>query len=469
MQEQRFKVALWMVAALMLAAASRGAETEPSKPAPSALEAIASRLPPEVGEAARKWLKADPKELKALQAFSPASLEQEVMIALASEPAAADFVLTRMASEPAETDRLVLRVIVGDSFWADQPGAIARLQKLAESASDPDAMLALLDGARRLETKRLRETLSSRIADARRAGDAQALEKLAAADERWLVEERGATIPGFMRRPPPVFSVKAGDQPIRVVGMGDFGSGSQAQRDVAAAIVQMGKANRFDFGLTFGDNFYPSGMKGPDDPRWRDWWETLYSPLGIVFYPTLGNHEWYSDDGAVAEIAYRSPTWSFPSPYYTFTAGPVQFFAIDTTEICEEEILWLERAIGSSAARWKVVYGHHPVFAPERDAKSGSYLKYMQGRLWPAMRGRVDAYLCGHQHAMAHMDARDGVHFFMSGGGGAPLSKVAPESPGTRFAESTFGFLTLEASAQRMSIAIFDTDGKPFDSEVITK
>jgi hypothetical protein len=193
-------------------------------------------------------------------------------------------------------------------------------------------------------------------------------------------------------------------------------------------------------------------MKGTDDSRWRDWWEALYSPLGITFYPTLGNHEWYSDDGAAAEIAYRSPTWRFPSPYYTFTAGPAQFFAVDTTEISEEEVLWLDRAI-----------------APERNAKSGVYMKYTQERLWPLLRGRVDAYLCGHQHAMAHMDPREGVHFFMSGGGGAPLSKVSKHAPGAVFAESTFGFLTLEADLATMRIAIFDTDGKAFDSEVVAK
>jgi hypothetical protein len=142
---------------------------------------------------------------------------------------------------------------------------------------------------------------------------------------------------------------------------------------------------------------------------------------------------------------------------------------VDTTEISEAEVLWLDAAVGASEARWKVVYGHHPIFAPERNAKSGMYMKYMQARLWPVIRGRVDAYLCGHQHAMAHMDPRDGVHFFMSGGGGAPLSKVAKKAADAIFAESTFGFLTLEASEARMSIAIFDTDGKPFDSEVITK
>jgi hypothetical protein len=258
-------------------------------------------------------------------------------------------------------------------------------------------------------------------------------------------------------------------QPVRVVAMGDFGAGSQGQRDVAAAIVTLGKAQPFDLGITLGDNFYPAGMTGTDDPRWRDWWEALYGPLGITFYPSLGNHEWYSDDGAAAELAYRSPTWRFPAPYYTFTAGPVQFFAIDTTEISEAEILWLDHAIAASTSRWKVVYGHHPIFAPERNAKAGIYMTYMQERLWPVLKGRVDAYLCGHQHAMAHMDPRDGVHFFMSGGGGAPLGKVARNAPGALFAESRFGFLTLDANAAEMKIAIFDTDGKPFDSEAITK
>jgi len=437
--------------------------------APSPLEAVAAKLPPEVGAAARQWLHEGDKELRAALALSPAALEQGVMVELASEPDAADFVLGRMAAEPPETDKLVLHVVVVDSFWLDHPEVTGALQRLAESAAEPDLMLAYLDAERRIEVKQLRKTLAARIAQARQRGDAKALATLAAGDERWIMLERGASMPAYMRRVPPVFAVKPADQAIRVVGMGDFGAGSEAQREVAAAIVRMGQAKPFDFGVTFGDNFYPSGMKGPDDSRWRDWWESLYGPLHVVFYPTLGNHEWYSDDGAAAEIEYRSPTWRFPSPYYSYTAGPVQFFALDTTELSEAEILWLDKAIGASTARWKVAYGHHPIFAPERNLKSGLYLKYMQARLWPVLRGRVDAYLCGHQHAMAHMDPQDGVHFFMSGGGGAALSKVSKHDPGAQFAESTFGFLTLEASAARLDIAIFDTDGKPFASEAITK
>jgi hypothetical protein len=464
----RLTAAAW---ATVLSAATVCSADEAANAASSAppIEALSSRLPPDVGAAARKWLHEDPRELKSLLALSPGDLEQEVMVDLASVSEAADFVLDRMAGENAATDRLILKVIVVDSFWVDQSGVVAALEKLAEATQDPELMLAYLDAERRIETKRLRAVITARIAAARAAGDAGALAVLAAADERWLMIDRGAAVPGFMRKVPAVFAVEPPGRAIRLVGMGDFGSGSEGQRDVAAAIVRMGRSAPFDFGLTFGDNFYPSGMTGTDDTRWRDWWEALYGPLGITFYPSLGNHEWYSDDGAAAELAYRSPTWRFPSPYYSFTAGPVQFFAVDTTEISEAQVSWLDRAIGSSAARWKVVYGHHPIFAPERNDKAALYMKYTQARLWPVIRGRVDAYLCGHQHAMAHMDPRDGVHFFMSGGGGAPLGKVAKKSPGTRFAESTFGFLTLEADTASMRISIFDTDGRPFDTETVTK
>jgi hypothetical protein len=433
------------------------------------LQEVAAKLPPEVGAAAQEWMTGYPdKDLKAFLAFSPAALEQEVMQDLSHEPPAAEFVLGRMAQEPAATDLLVLKVVVRDDFWVDVPGLAAGLQKLADGTTDPDLMLAFLEAERKIEIRQIRKTLTARIAEARQKGDTAGLKALAAADERWEITERGATIPGYMRKAPPVFSIMPADKPIRLVALGDFGSGSQSQRDVAAAMVKMGKEEPFNFGLTVGDNFYEVGMTSPEDPRWRDWWENIYSPLGITFYPSLGNHEWYADDGAAAEITYRSPTWRFPAPYYTFTAGPVQFFAVDTTEISEAEVLWLDKAIADSKSHWKVVYGHHPIFAPERK-KSGDYLKYMQGRLWPLLKGRVDAYLCGHQHAMAHMEPRDGVHFFMCGGGGAPLGKVSKNSAGVVFAESSFGFLTLDADASTMAIAIFDSDGKPFDSELITK
>ena len=465
----RFLPRLPSLLVLGLAVSASSARSEDPPTSSPAAEAVAAKLPSELGAAAKRWLRGDEKELKALTALSTPALEQAVMVGLASEPGAAQFVLGRMSLETAQTDREILRVMGHDAFWADEPDLPAKLQNLAETAADPDLMLDYLDAERRIEDKKIRQILTRRIADARSDRSSTERSALADADERWIMLERGATLPAFMRHPPPVFSVKAASASIRVVAIGDFGSGLQGQRDVAAAIVKMGRKQPFDFGLTLGDNFYPSGMTGPEDPRWHDWWEALYGPLHAVFYPALGNHEWYSDDGAAAEIAYQSASWCFPSPYYTFTAGSVQFFAVDTTEISEAQVRWLDRAIAASTARWKVVYGHHPIFAPERDAKAGIYMDYMRARLWPVIRNRVDAYLCGHQHAMAHMQPVDGVHFFMSGGGGAPLNKVAANAPGTLFAESRYGFLTLETDATKLYVSIYDVDGKAFASEAITK
>ena len=56
-------------------------------------------------------------------------------------------------------------------------------------------------------------------------------------------------------------------------------------------------------------------------------------------------------------------SWRMPAPYYTFTAGPVQFFAMDTNEVSEAQLLWLKDGLANSRARWKLVYGHHPIYS----------------------------------------------------------------------------------------------------------
>jgi hypothetical protein len=150
-----------------------GAEAAAASP----VDSLAARLPHDIGDAARKWLHENDKDLRSFAAFSPADLEQEVMVGLASEPAAADFVLGRMGSEPPATDLLILHVVGIDAFWVDVAGVVPALQRLAESTTDDDLVLACLDTARRIEAKRLHGLLTARIAAARLAGDTKALSR----------------------------------------------------------------------------------------------------------------------------------------------------------------------------------------------------------------------------------------------------------------------------------------------------
>jgi tartrate-resistant acid phosphatase type 5 len=152
-----------------------------------------------------------------------------------------------------------------------------------------------------------------------------------------------------------------------------------------------------------------------------------------------------------------------PSLYYTFMAGPVQFFAIDTTDLSIRELHWLDSELGRSKARWKVVYGHNPIFSAygEDDA--------LYKKLFPLLRGRVDVYLTGHHHNLQELKSQDGVHFFVSGGGGAQLYDLDPSYNRSLFQRKLNGFTVLEADAKQMRISFIGSDGKQLYSRELEK
>ena len=242
-----------------------------------------------------------------------------------------------------------------------------------------------------------------------------------------------------------------------------------ARNRVAAAMLAEHRARPFDFGLTTGDNFYPRGMESPADPRWKIWWEELYAPLGIRFYATLGNHDWVNFDSPAAEIVYtgRSESWRLPAPYYTYTAGSVQFFAVDTDEISQAQALWLRDELERSRAPWKVVYGHHPVFVSSLNR--ASYTAEMQKHLWPLIRGRADLYLSGHHHSLQHLRPQEGVHFVTSGGGGAGVYPVNEQDALALFARPANGFTTIEADERELTFKHFGDDGAELYSYTLRK
>jgi tartrate-resistant acid phosphatase type 5 len=248
--------------------------------------------------------------------------------------------------------------------------------------------------------------------------------------------------------------LKPAAMPIRVLAFGDFGDGGEAQKLVAAAMLRYHQQHSFDFAITLGDNFYPRGMDSPSDPRWDSWWSALYDPLKIQFYAAFGNHDWNQPNGPAAEILFsqRSPSWRMPAAYYTFEAGPVQFFALDTDIISEAQLLWLADALDKSRATWKVVYGHHPIYSEGQHEDNNQKI----AQLLPVLKDRADVYLAGHDHDMQHLKPEGRLHFFVAGSGGK-LRTIEP-GPRSLFARSANGFAVVEANDRTLTVTFVETD-----------
>ena len=429
-----------LVIALLLALNAVGQTNPATAQTPqsiSQVQAELAKLAPALGERARAMV-AEADESKRAQ-LATALIRSDGNAVL-------DLMIALLASDQSAGVRLA----IVDSLGRNQsPKMRETLAALAASDADVRVSLLALERLRVQLVQDARDLLNRRIDAARKAHDDAAVARLAAEHERWISLVKGTMLPGFLRNPPPRFSVKPDNQPVRMLAFGDFGTGSPEQKQTAAAMAELHKKTPFDFGVTLGDNFYSAGMVSPADPRWKTQWEELYDPLKVKVYASLGNHDWVLSDSPAAEILYSSssPSWRMPSPYYTFTAGPVQFFALDTNEISEAQLMWLDAELKNSTSKWKVVYGHHPIYSDGEHGDSQPLIR----RLLPLLRNRADIYLVGHDHILNHIKAEAGVEFFVSGGGGARLYRVKP-GPRTLFAQSLNGFVVLEADAGSLKV-----------------
>jgi tartrate-resistant acid phosphatase type 5 len=427
-------------------------------------EPILARIPADYRAEAKAQIRQTEEIQQQAEKMPDADLVATVLHVLGDMPSESAFLLDRLAKEPSATLRIDLIQGLEKHWQGGQDLSVLE----GHASSDPDVTVSIA-ATEMLRTARI-DSLSSLLSG--RLGAAVAARDVHTAglvlDEQKLLQQAryGIAFPAFMRVPPPLFSVVPAGKPIRVLAFGDFGTGSAAQTQTAAAMVAYHKKHLFDFGLTLGDNFYSRGMTSPDDPRWQTQWEQLYSPMHIPFYAVLGNHDWSGPDSPAAEILYsaKSQSWHMPAPYYTFTAGSVQFFAFDTPAIDEAELKWLDAELTKSTAQWKVVYGHYHIYSATRGDN-----KELIARLLPVLKKHnVDVYLNGHDHNLQELKPEGSVHFFVSGGGGAGLYEMNPYDRSV-FRQKVNGFTVLEADSKTLAICFIGTDGSELYRRTLTK
>ncbi len=244
--------------------------------------------------------------------------------------------------------------------------------------------------------------------------------------------------------------------------IGDTGSGASFQFDVAKQMMARYEQQPYTLVLHVGDIIYPSGefRKSGDEL-----YKKVYAPLmdkGVEFRTVLGNHDvrYGYDPGALA-------FYGMPDRYYHFSRGNVDFFAIDTNIMNrDEQRQWLDEALAKSDARWKIVYGHHPIHSSGQHGPNTA----LSRRLAPLLiKHGVDFYIAGHEHNYERFEPIRGVVHLVSGGGGAWLRSFAKEQPHSKVRLSTHHFLDFQVRGDTIRFQAVDKTGRVIDAEVFRK
>jgi tartrate-resistant acid phosphatase type 5 len=257
------------------------------------------------------------------------------------------------------------------------------------------------------------------------------------------------------------------------------GKGGSGQVAVARQMGRTAAAQKSSFVITCGDNYHGSGIDRADSPRWKTEFEDVYKDrsLMIPWYATLGNHEYRGNPEA--EIAYTklSPRWKMPARYYSHTekideANEALFVHLDTSPFVRSyhkktslyrvagqdskaQVRWLESVLAASSARWKIVVGHHPIYAA---AGAHGDTKELVARVLPLLeKYGVQFYFCGHDHVLQHL-VHGKVNFFVCGGGST--HRGVKERPDVRFGAGSMGFLAMTLTPAEAKAAYIDDQGK---------
>lgn len=263
---------------------------------------------------------------------------------------------------------------------------------------------------------------------------------------------------------------------VRLFVLGDWGSGSAIQRDIAHAMARQACHSRPHVIISTGDNFYPSGVRSPDDRLFEERWERMYgdSCLQVPWIIALGNHDHRGNIVALREYSLRNRRWYFPSPYYATTIGAgetvVALFVLDTDSLlhcredCRRQLHWLDSSLAATVATVKIVVGHHPV------RSYGFYgdTRILIEQLKPILdRRNVALYLSGHDHDVQIVEHPDDRFVCIVSGAGGHARRTR-YGVYTRFAWTNGGFVSLHCAANgKIFVRVFARDGKAVWSDTI--
>jgi acid phosphatase type 7 len=258
------------------------------------------------------------------------------------------------------------------------------------------------------------------------------------------------------------------DVPFSFVVMGDTRSDVDAHRRVVERMAQSVP----DFVVGTGDMV--------DDGYRQDQWQQFFDVEGPllrdnVFFPSVGNHD-RQGRGRTAD-SYRA-LFSVPDNggdterYYAFSYAAARFLVLDSNEYSfalSDQTAWLERELIAArqdpATRHVFAVMHHPPFSISLHGGA----RDLRERWTPLFeKYQVSAVFSGHDHVYERAE-HNGIRYFVSGGGGAPLYPREPnpnpvDLEAVKKFERVFHFLRVNVTGNRVEVTGVRTDGSVIET-----
>ncbi|PRY43142.1 putative secreted protein (Por secretion system target) [Spirosoma oryzae] len=206
--------------------------------------------------------------------------------------------------------------------------------------------------------------------------------------------------------------------PFRIWALGDFGIGSDNQKQVYQALRNATTNRTPDLWVWLGDNAYCCGT----DDQYQQYVFDLYGPSlrNIPIFPTPGNHD-YADSRTNFDIAYYK-LFSFPTQgeaggvpsgsksYFSANYGNVHLISLDSQaqedgiyrlyDTTSRQVQWLKRDLATNKLPWTIVIFHHPPYSKGgHDSDTEDQMAMIRRNLTPILeRYGVDLVMNGHSH-----------------------------------------------------------------------
>lgn len=268
----------------------------------------------------------------------------------------------------------------------------------------------------------------------------------------------------------------AGPGPFNFLAFGDSGAGTLEQAQLATRM----SLERPALVVHTGDLAYMNGTFGEFQARhFGYYWELMKR---TPFFPTPGNHEYYTNNAAPYLALHSLPAANVPAGergrYYSFDWGNAHFVSLDTNAPLAEAVKgtgamleWLENDLRNTRQFWRVVYFHHAPYAAGPNA-GDPILPTVRERVAPILdRHDVQLVLNGHEHSYQRsLPIRNGVSveaglgtvYITTGGGGASLYPVSSH-PLVIAAQSVHHYVRGEVQGPQITLRAIAIDGREID------